>query len=236
MGWGSRLDGCGNCMKFSLFVVNLFIFVGGLIVVALGIWTIVDKSFANHLLGTNLYAGATYVLLATGLLVTFISCLGCVGSIKEVRCMLVLYFIILFLIFLTMLIGGILGFVFREKIDYTIRIGMESSLRDYGNYQPVTNAWDETQTTLKCCGIYGYRDWESRIPLSCCKLTASGIRLPCQSVAENNQFTIFERGCLDATKDFVKSHAIILGSAGIIVACLTVLGMIFSYSLYKSLE
>lgn len=64
--------------------------VGGLIVVALGIWTIVDKSFANHLLGTNLYAGAAYILLATGILVTFISCLGCMGSVKEVRCMLVI--------------------------------------------------------------------------------------------------------------------------------------------------
>ncbi|CAH1100962.1 unnamed protein product [Psylliodes chrysocephalus] len=236
MGWGTRMDSCGSCMKYSLFIVNLVIFVGGLIVVALGIWTIVDKSFANHLLGTNLYAGAAYILLATGILVTFISCLGCMGSVKEVRCMLVIYFIILFLIFLTMLIGGILAYVFREKIDNTIRIGMESSLRDYGNYQPVTNAWDETQTRLRCCGIYSYRDWQNRIPLSCCKMTASGVRLPCQNVGENNHFTIFEQGCLNVTKEYVKSHAIIFGTAGIIVACLMVLGMIFSCSLYKSIE
>lgn len=57
---------------------------------SLGIWTVVDKSFANDLLGTNLYAGAVYVLIATGLLVVLISCLGCLGSVKEVRCMLVI--------------------------------------------------------------------------------------------------------------------------------------------------
>lgn len=57
--------------------------------VALGIWTVVDKSFANELLGTNLYAGAVYILIATGILIAIISCFGCFGSAKEVRCMLV---------------------------------------------------------------------------------------------------------------------------------------------------
>lgn len=47
-----------------------------------------------------------------------------------------------------MLVGGILGYVFRGKVETTIRIGMESSLRDYGNYKAITDAWDETQTRL----------------------------------------------------------------------------------------
>lgn len=63
---------------------------GGLIVTGLGIWTIVDRSFTNELLGSNLYVGSAYVLIITGLLVLLISCLGCLGSIKEVRCMLVI--------------------------------------------------------------------------------------------------------------------------------------------------
>lgn len=45
-----------------------------------------------------------------------------------------------------MLVGGILGYVFRGKVETTIRIGMESSLRDYGIYKAITEAWDETQT------------------------------------------------------------------------------------------
>lgn len=56
-----------------------------------------------------------------------------------------------------MLVGGILGFVFRGKVETTIIIGMESSLRDYGNYKAITDAWDETQTRyveiMKFCGI-----------------------------------------------------------------------------------
>ncbi|XP_056636239.1 CD151 antigen [Diorhabda sublineata] len=236
MGWGTKMDGCGNFIKYSLFIVNFIIFLGGIVVVSIGIWTIVDKSFANELLGTNLYAGAAYILLATGILVTFISCLGCVGSVKEVRCMLVIYFIILFLIFVTMLVGGILGYVFRGKIDNTIRIGMESSLRDYGNNKAVTDAWDQTQIQLKCCGVYGYQDWQNNIPRSCCKMTANGIAVPCNSVEGNNEFTINQDGCLGVTKNFVKAHAVVIGTAGIAVSCLMILGMVFSCYLFKSLE
>ncbi|KAG5876645.1 hypothetical protein JTB14_012990 [Gonioctena quinquepunctata] len=140
------MDGCGNFIKYSLFIVNLIIFLGGIIAVALGLWIAVDKSFANDLLGTNLYFGSTCTLIATGILVTLISFLGCLGSIREVKCMLVIYTITLFLIFVTMLVGGILGYVFREKVQTTIRIGMEGSLRDYGVHQSITDAWDETQT------------------------------------------------------------------------------------------
>lgn len=54
----------------------------------------------------------------------------------------------MFLIFVTMLVGGILGYVFRGKVETTIRLGMESSLRDYSIYREVKEAWDETQTRL----------------------------------------------------------------------------------------
>lgn len=236
MGFGRQMDGCGNFMKYSLFIVNLVICLGGIIVVGLGIWTIVDKSFPNELLGTNLYSGAAYVLLVTGILVTFISCLGCLGSVKEVRCMLVIYFIALFLIFVTMLVGGILGYVFRGKVETTLRNGMEGSLRFYGNYRPVTEAWDETQTRLKCCGIYGPNDWQNNWPESCCKQISSGARLDCRNIVENNHFTRFDRGCLEVTKEFVKSHAIVIGTAGIVVSCLMILGMIFSCALFKMIE
>lgn len=147
---------------------------------SLGVWILLDKSFANELLGTNLYAGSAYVLVITGLSVVFVSFLGCLGSIKEVRCMLVIvsffanklssknksniifqYFTTLFLIFVTMLIGGIIGYVFRAKVEKTIRLGMERSKSDYGNYKPITDAWDETQSKLHCCGVYGYEVWHS---------------------------------------------------------------------------
>lgn len=54
----------------------------------IGVWTLVDKSFINELLGTNLFMGAVYILIATGALVSLVSFFGCLGAIKEIKCML----------------------------------------------------------------------------------------------------------------------------------------------------
>ena len=55
---------------------------------AIGIWTVLDKSEFEELLGTDLYVSAAYIFVATGVVVTLISLLGCMGAIKEIRCML----------------------------------------------------------------------------------------------------------------------------------------------------
>lgn len=123
-----------------------------------------------------------------------------------------------------MLVSGILMYVFRGIVETSVRNTMEGSLRFYGNSRPVTDAWDETQTRLHCCGIFGPNDWQNRIPISCCKQTASGVRVKCQQLGEsNNEFTRFSRGCLEVTKEYVKSHAVVIGTAGIVVSCIMVM-------------
>lgn len=52
---------------------------------------------------------------------------------------------IVFLIFVTMLVGGILGYVFREKVHTTMEQEMQSSLRTYATNRAVKRAWDDTQ-------------------------------------------------------------------------------------------
>lgn len=55
---------------------------------AIGIWTCVDHSYMEQLIGTNLYISAAYILIATGVVVVLVSFLGCYGAIKEIKCML----------------------------------------------------------------------------------------------------------------------------------------------------
>lgn len=107
MGFSSRMDCCGQFVKYSLFIANFVIFVsnflkqtqknkltiiflkvGGAIVFCLTLWTLVDRSFVNELLGTNLFSGAVYVLLVTSIIICLVSFLGCVGAGKEVKCLL----------------------------------------------------------------------------------------------------------------------------------------------------
>ena len=58
------------------------------------------------------------------------------------------YFIVMFGIFVTMLVGGILGYAFRDKVASTMRTRMFASLGEYGQERAVTDAWDFTQSTV----------------------------------------------------------------------------------------
>lgn len=132
------------------------------------------------------------------------------------------YFIAIFIIFVTMLVGGILGYVFRGKVETTLENAMYASMRSYGNYAPVTNSWDETQRRLRCCGVRGPHDWLDRLPDSCCRESVPGRSQRCQIVVQQDSFILHRDGCLFVTKRFVKDHAVIIGTAGVIVACLMV--------------
>lgn len=236
MGFGGRMDGCGQCVKFSMFIVNFLIFCGGATVFGLGLWSLIDNSFVNELLGTNLFSGAVYVLIGTSALVCVLSFFGCLGAAREVKCMLLTYFILLFLIFVTMLIGGILAIVFRGKVSETMDREMRSSLRLYGNRRSFTRAWDETQERLKCCGVESFRDWQLQggIPESCCQETYGGQKKPC--VHAPSHATLYAKGCVEVASIYVKEHAAIIGGAGIAVAILMILGMIFSCTLFNMIE
>lgn len=79
------------------------------------------------------------------------------------------YNILVFILFVTMLVGGILGYVFREKVRTSMEQEMTASLRWYGNREEFSRAWDATQQELMCCGVSDWRDWQDKIPTSCCK-------------------------------------------------------------------
>jgi hypothetical protein len=52
------------------------------------VWTLADKAFINELLGTNLFMGTVYILMATGGLVAMLAFFGCLGAVKEIKCLL----------------------------------------------------------------------------------------------------------------------------------------------------
>lgn len=200
MGHGAEMNGCGKCLKYLMFTFNLLALVGGIVVMAVGIWTCVDHSYIDQLLGTNLYMSAAIILIATGVVVVLISFLGCFGAIKEIKCMLLTYFIVMFGIFVTMLVGGILGYAFRANVSLSMRTRMYSSLGEYGYNRAVTEAWDFTQSRLRCCGVEGfdgYKVWvmenrnfnsNNQVPLTCCQRVWTSGQMGGGNVMSNQGF------------------------------------------------
>lgn len=240
MGYGTEMDGCGRFMKYSLFVSNFIIFIGGCTVAGLAIWALVDRvPFITELLENNLLTGAVYVLLVGGIIVAFISFFGCLGASKEVKCMLLTYFLIIFLLFVMMLIGGILGYVFRSKVLGSLEQEMKTSMTHYDRIK-YREAWDATQRTLHCCGVKSWRDWNSvgiNLPKSCCREIQPGQYFNCNATPDSpNVSNTYTKGCLNGTELYIQRHASIIGAAGITVACLMLFGMIFSCALFRMIE
>ena len=117
-------------------------------VFSIGVWTLSDKSFMERLLGSNLYVASAAILIATGVVVTIISFLGTLGAYREIKCMLLTFFVILLIIFIVMLVGGILGYIFRSEVDERMHTEMVNSVKSYKEDSKVTDAWDSVQRNV----------------------------------------------------------------------------------------
>ncbi|XP_013777868.1 CD151 antigen-like [Limulus polyphemus] len=239
------VEGCRKLIKYAMLMANLMILVGGIIVFAIGVWTLADKAFMESLLGSNLYVSSAAILIASGVIVIIVAFLGCMGAVKEIKCMLLTYFIILFMIFIMMLVGGILGYVFRNEVDDHMHREMLTTVRQYMNNTPITEAWDLVHKKFECCGMkqegssrQPYRIWVDvnpnfkvtgpQVPSSCCK---SETVIPlCQKIPTKE--TAWMKGCYDELKEFVKRHAIIVGGIGVGIACILIVGMSFACALF----
>ncbi|UYV78434.1 hypothetical protein LAZ67_16001345 [Cordylochernes scorpioides] len=244
----TMVEGCGKTIKYALFLANFIIMpgVGGIVVFGVGVWTLAGTSFVKELVSSELYLASACLLISTGVVVTIIAFLGCMGALREIKCMLITFFIILFFIFILMIVGAILGYIFKNDLEQGTFERLESELERYGatNESMVTGTWNTIQTKLKCCGLEieglqsePFRAWERknsrfqrevRVPDSCC-LVEGCARNPSP---EN----VYNEGCYRKFKAYLQEHAKIMGGVAIGVACVLIIGMILSCALFLLIE
>ncbi|CAG2180329.1 unnamed protein product [Oppiella nova] len=135
--------------------------------------------------------------------------------------MLLTFFVILFFIFILMLIGGILGYVFRNQVDDRMNREMISTVALYNNDTAVTEAWDSVQKNFRCCGISvngakGYQIYQrqnrpsfgggtgkDKVPKSCCKDPNGNQERTCTQTPDD-PLQVYQEDCYAKMKDFVK--------------------------------
>lgn len=188
------LNSCNMCVRYVLVISNCIFFFLGCTVIGLAIYVVVDKvNFVTALFGTTLVAPASYLIIAAGCIVFFISFIGCFGALFESRLLLIIYSSALGLVFLLSTVGFILAIIFRSKMTDQIREYMRRTLQnDYGvNLENdwnewVTTSWNQAQEKWHCCsvedqswGVYRQSQWYNiqpgvpdltrpYVPPSCC--------------------------------------------------------------------
>ncbi|KAI9533578.1 Tetraspanin-11 [Dissostichus eleginoides] len=239
------------CLKYLLFVFNFLFWVGGVAVLGVGVWTLVEKSDYLSLLASSTFAVSAYILILAGSMVVVTGFLGCCAVIREQKSCLSMYFFCLLVIFLIELVAGVLAYVYYQRLSEELKQHLNQTMTD--NYaQPgreaITLAVDRLQQDFKCCGSNNSRDWmvsvyvsskqaEDRlVPDSCCKT----ITPHCGNRDHPSNIYKVEGGCITKLEQFLANHLLVIGAVGIGVACLQLAGSVltacFIYLLYKEEE
>ena len=242
------------CIKYVLFFFNVFFWLVGGLILCIGLWARVAYMDENNSLG--LLSGwdidPAIIFIFVGAIMFLLGFCGCVGALRENICLLKFFAISLSIIFFVQLAAGILGFVYRHKIKGLVSEKLESTIINYRNNANLQNIIDYSQETFKCCGLTSYQDWGKNlyfncsraqrgpeacsVPYSCCKRdklnTLCGYKTNSDSMKPFQRETlIYTRGCIDGITNWFMKHLAIVGSVGVGVALLQMLGIGFATSL-----
>ncbi|XP_043824469.1 tetraspanin-8 [Dromiciops gliroides] len=228
-------------VKYSMFIFNFIFWVCGCVILGVSIYARVSK-YGQELIsenanGINVYP-AMNLLIAVGTIIMILGFLGCCGAMKESRCMLLLFFIGLLLILLLQIAAGVVGFVFRSKVEKTLKSVFESEVKILNESNPESENFrknlDKMQQKFKCCGlIHGAADWGNNFDKysASCECTNEGKSICVQYKGK----TVYKESCGERIISYLKKHLVIIGGIAFGVAVVEILGLVFSMVLYRQI-
>ncbi|XP_053175502.1 CD151 antigen [Scomber japonicus] len=237
---------CGTiCLKYLLFLFNILFWLAGGTVLAVGVWTLMEKSDYISLLNSSFYSASAYILIVAGLIVIVTGIIGCCATLKEMKSLLIVYLVLLLCIFLLEIIAGVLAYINSQQLDEELRLSltknMQQKYKQLGE-ESVTDAVDKLHQEFKCCGSNSSSDWrdsvwikaqkERVVPDSCCKTPTT----LCGRRDHPSNIYKVEGGCIMKLEEFILSQLYILGAVGIGIAFLQLVGMMFTCCLYRNLK
>nr|XP_025121971.1 CD82 antigen isoform X2 [Bubalus bubalis]XP_025121972.1 CD82 antigen isoform X2 [Bubalus bubalis]XP_025121973.1 CD82 antigen isoform X2 [Bubalus bubalis]XP_025121974.1 CD82 antigen isoform X2 [Bubalus bubalis]XP_025121976.1 CD82 antigen isoform X2 [Bubalus bubalis]XP_025121977.1 CD82 antigen isoform X2 [Bubalus bubalis] len=170
---------CIKVTKYFLFLFNLLFFVLGAVILGFGIWILVDKNSFISILQTSStsFKVAAYVFISVGALTMLMGFLGCLGAVKEVRCLLGMYFAFLLLILIAQVTAGVFFYFNMGQLKQEMGSIVTKLIHNYtdGSGDNLQEAWDYVQAQVKCCGWVSYLNWTENTEL----MNRTSITFPC---------------------------------------------------------
>lgn len=224
-----------------MFAFNFLFFLLGCAILGLGLWLKIEKGDYARISTYN-FVTAANIAIAAGAIVLIVAFLGCCGAIKEIKVMLLAFFILLVLIFILEITAGSLAYVKRNELEDKLHADFNVSIiekYEQPGEEAITKSIDKFQGVFQCCGFSNFMDWKyskyyddtGNLPKSCCR-DANSKECP-KSLKQEDYFLI---GCFPEVKEFLKDNLLYIGACGIVFALVQVLGMIFSMMLYCSID
>ncbi|XP_008699271.1 CD82 antigen [Ursus americanus] len=252
---------CIKVTKYFLFLFNLLFFILGAVILGFGVWILADRSSFISVLQTSsssLKVGAC-VFIGVGAVTMFMGFLGCIGAIKEVRCLLGLYFAFLLLILIVQVAAGVLFYFNMGKLKQEMGNIVAELIRDYkdSHEDRLQEAWDYVQAQVKCCGWVSFYNWTDNAEL----MNRTNVTYPCscedRSEADDDSFLVrkgfceafdsnrtesgnspeywpvYREGCMKRVQAWLQENVGIILGVCVGVAVIELLGMLLSICLCR---
>nr|XP_034380638.1 tetraspanin-7-like [Arvicanthis niloticus] len=202
------------CLKIFLLIYCFGFCSTGVILLVFGVWGKLTLGMYLSLLVTDIPG----VLIGAGTVIIIFGLFGCLAACRGSPRMLKLYSLFLLLVFLTELVASVSGLLLHHEIKNRFLKIYTNAIQNYNSNDRKSQAVDQVQYILMCCGVKNYTDWNDNpyflnhgIPQSCCKdetdcnpqdlhnLTAAATK-------------VNHRGCYDLMVGFWEANmAIIIG-------------------------
>ncbi|XP_040199933.1 tetraspanin-8 [Rana temporaria] len=220
------MAGVNKCLKYSMFAFNFLFWLCGCVILGVSIYLRVSKDAQQklNLDGTGIMS-AVDVLIAVGAIIMVLGFFGCCGAIKESRCLLILFFIGLLLILALQITAGVLGVVYKPKIDAAVNQSLTELLPLQDQPPDFKEALEQIQKEGKCCGIVkGIADWGGVSPTCSCSTAVD--KDECGSNGT------YKKTCNTVFTEYFEKHLLIIIGIAFGLAVVELFGLGFSMTLY----
>ncbi|XP_024941653.1 CD63 antigen isoform X2 [Cephus cinctus] len=190
------------------------------------VWMLSDSKLMSRLFSQRLFVT---ILLLVGLFACSVSFIGIMAFVKKRRKFITVYILCHVLSLTFIFICAILSFSFFDKITQKIHNDMTSTIVNYHSLDWVTEAWDNTQKYLRCCGIWSFRDWDKyrmQIPHSCCSSTI-------EKCLNMSQEVSYQSGCLKDSIILLKSHIHSVSVSALLISIGLVVGLFLAFGIRR---
>ncbi|XP_076015515.1 tetraspanin-1 isoform X2 [Genypterus blacodes] len=235
---------CFIFFKVMMAVFNFLIFLGGLTLLAMGIWVTVDGSSFLQLLGpfssqAMQFVHVGFFCIAIGAILILLGLLGWCASYKDNKCLLLLFFSIIMIIFIAEVAAAVVALSYSAFAEGILRAWARPALHSqYGSDPVVTKIWNTTMMELNCCGFTNYTDFVGseyekqsggQLPASCCHSNST-------TCSQQEALKVDAPGCFRNILMVLKEHATVVGGVAAGIGLLEIFAMFVSMYLYCTLN
>lgn len=210
--------------KWGLIIFNVAFWCLGVVSLGIGIWVYVAMN-EHAVLTDGKYLVGSVFLIAVGFGVIIVGFLGIVAAIWESRIMATFFGLMVLLAFAMYLTVGIWSFINLNQVNDITRTDLVRTMMVYERNQAYQDGWDSMQSSLMCCGVESYAEWNSAFPSprihpqSCCSE---------QSTCYNTPGSVYTEGCQENLVNYETQQLNMMGPIGLAFGCFQILGLLIS--------